>query len=78
MRARARFGFEGATALISGGMAEPLGGIGAPCLELLNITQPREVRAAHDLRPIRNAMPKTRTNTALAVPKLAEGEILAV
>lgn len=68
MRARARFGFEGATALISGGMAEPLGGIGAPCLELLNITQPREVRAAHD-RYLAAGASVLRTNTANASPE---------
>lgn len=68
MTAQARFGFGTATTLISGGMAEPLGGIGAPCLELLNITNPREVRAAHDRYLAAGAM-VLRTNTANASPE---------
>lgn len=68
MTAQARFGFGTATTLISGGMAEPLGGIGAPCLELLNITNPREVRAAHD-RYLAAGARVLRTNTANASPE---------
>lgn len=59
-------------ALISGGMSEPLGPYGsaqgAPCLELLNITKPREVRAAHD-RYLAAGATVLRTNTANASPE---------
>jgi hypothetical protein len=68
MRARVSFGGHAAPALISGGMTEPLGGIGAPCLELLNITKPREVRAAHD-RYLAAGATVLRTNTANASPE---------
>lgn len=68
MTAQARFGSATTTALISGGMAEPLGRIGAPCLELLNITNPREVRAAHD-RYLAAGARVLRTNTANASPE---------
>ena len=68
MRARTQFGLGGTPTLISGGMAEPLGGIGAPCLELLNITNPREVRAAHD-RYLAAGATVLRTNTANASPE---------
>jgi hypothetical protein len=59
-------------AVISGGMSEPLGGYGnangGPCLELLNITKPREVRAAHD-RYLAAGATVLRTNTANASPE---------
>lgn len=53
---------------VSGGLAGPLAGFAAPCLELLNLEQPRAVRAAH--RQYLDAGARViRTNTAGASPE---------
>lgn len=53
---------------VSGGMAEPLAGFAAPCLELLNLEQPRAVRSAHR-RYLEAGARVIRTNTAAASPE---------
>lgn len=53
---------------VSGGMAEPLAGFAAPCLEVLNLEQPRAVRAAHR-RYLEAGARVLRTNTAGASPE---------
>jgi len=52
----------------SGGLAEPLAGWAAPCLEVLNLEQPRAVRAAHAAYLAAGAR-VVRTNTAAASPE---------
>ena len=53
---------------VSGGMAEPLAGFAAPCIEVLNLEQPRAVRAVH-LRYLQAGARVLRTNTAGASPQ---------
>ncbi|MEQ8394523.1 homocysteine S-methyltransferase family protein [Thalassobaculum sp.] len=59
---------RGAPLLVSGGLAEPLAGHGAACLEVLNLEQPRDVRAAHADYLAAGAR-VIRTNTAGASPE---------
>ena len=59
---------RGAPLLVSGGLAEPLAGHGAACLEVLNLEQPRDVRAAHAGYLAAGAR-VIRTNTAGASPE---------
>lgn len=54
--------------LVSGGLAGPLTGHGASCLEVLNLVQPRAVRAAHG-RYLAAGARVIRTNTAGASPE---------
>lgn len=54
--------------LLAGPMAAPLAWAGQPCVEALNITDPRAVRAAHD-RYIAAGAAVLRTNTAGASPE---------
>lgn len=61
-------GVHGAPLPVSGGMAEPLAGFAAPCLEVLNLEQPRAVRAVH--RQYLDAGARVvRTNTAGGSPQ---------
>lgn len=53
---------------VSGGLAGPLGALAAPCLEVLNLEQPRAVRAAHR-RYLEAGARVIRTNTAGASPE---------
>lgn len=53
---------------VSGGLAEPLAGFAAPCLEVLNLEQPRAVRAVHR-RYLEAGARVLRTNTAGASPE---------
>lgn len=53
---------------VSGGLAEALAGFAAPCLEVLNLEQPRAVRAAHRRYLVAGAR-VVRTNTAGASPQ---------
>lgn len=53
---------------VSGGMAEPLAGFAAPCLEVLNLEQPRAVRAVHR-QYLESGARVLRTNTAGASPQ---------
>lgn len=59
---------RGAALPVSGGLAEPLAGFHAPCLEVLNLEQPRAVRAAHR-RYLEAGARVLRTNTAGASPQ---------
>ena len=59
---------RGAPLPVSGGLAEALAGYGAPCLEVLNLEQPRAVRAAHAAYLAAGAR-VIRTNTAGASPE---------
>lgn len=58
---------EGPLAM-SGGLAGQLGALAAPCLEVLNLEQPRAVRAAHR-RYLEAGARVIRTNTAAASPE---------
>lgn len=54
--------------VVAGGMAQPLAGFAAPCLEVLNLEQPRAVRAVHR-RYLEAGARVIRTNTAAASPE---------
>ena len=59
---------RGAPLPVSGGLGDALAGLGASCLEVLNLEQPRAVRAAH-MAYLAAGATVIRTNTAAASPE---------
>ncbi len=59
---------RGAPLPVSGGLGDTLAGLGASCLEVLNLEQPRAVRAAH-MAYLAAGARVLRTNTAAASPE---------
>ena len=56
---------------VSGGMAEPLAGFAAPCIEVLNLEQPRAVRAVH-LRYLQAGARRSLDEVLAAMETVAE------